>query len=152
MFVQSVLIVKIDDFKLSNNEIRRLRKIFHRNLYIMLSKIFNSILQHNILNTKFSLLSRDFKKYTMIIDGYIAYVPIIEKLRRIHQKCVFHKIMNQRTPVWKTTNNLEHQLKSEEYKLEKTLQKIQQLENQSKDKKRLKNKDKLKKKKQEKNN
>ena len=114
----------------------------------------------NIPNPKHPLLLHDLKKDTMITDGYAAYVPIIEKLQMTHQKCVFHKIMNQRTPVWKTTNKLERQLKSKENKLEKTLEKIQQLENQSKgqkcgriplkDKKRRKNKDKLKKKKQEK--
>ena len=114
----------------------------------------------NILNPKHPLLLCDLKKDTMITDGYAAYVPIIEKLQMNHQKCVFHKIMNQRTPVWKTTNKLERQLKSKKDKLEKTVEKIQQLENQSKgqksgrislkDKKRRKNKDKLKKKKQEK--
>ena len=114
----------------------------------------------DIPNPKHPLLLRDLKKDTMITDGYAAYVSIIEKLQMTHQKCVFHKIMNQRTPVWKTTKKLERQLKSKENKLEKTLEKIQQLENQSKgqkpgriplkDKKRRKNKDKLEKKKQEK--
>ena len=114
----------------------------------------------DIPNPKHPLLLSDLKKDTMITDGYTAYVPIIEKLHMTHQKCVFHKIMNQRTPVWKTTNKLERQLKSKEDKLEKTLEKIQQLENLSKgqkcgriplkDKKRIKNKNKLKKKKQEK--
>ena len=51
----------------------------------------------------------------MITDGYTTYVPIIEKLHMTHQKCVFHKIMNQRTPVWKTTNKIERQLKNKEY-------------------------------------
>ena len=50
----------------------------------------------------------------MITDGYTAYVSIIENLQMGHQKCVFHKMMNQRTPVWKTTNKLERQLKSKE--------------------------------------
>ena len=68
----------------------------------------------------------------MITDGYPAYAPIIEKLHMTPQKCVFHKIMNQRTPVWKTTNKLERQLKNKEDKLEKILEKIQQLEKQSK--------------------
>ena len=86
----------------------------------------------NLPNPKHPLLLRDLKKDTMITDGYTAYVPIIEKLQMTHQKCVFHKIMNQRTPVWKTTNKLERQLKSKEDKLEKTLEKIQQLENLSK--------------------
>lgn len=68
--------------------------------------------------------------------------------------------MNQRTPVWKTTNKIERQLKNKENKLKKTEEKIQQLEKLSKgqkpgriplkDKKRRKNKEKLKKKKQEK--
>ena len=114
----------------------------------------------NITNPKHPLLLRDLKKDTMITDGYTAYVPIIEKLQMTHQKCVFHKIMNQRTPVWKTTNKLERQLKNKENQLEKTQEKIQQLENLSKgqkpgkiplkDKKRRKNKKKLNKKKQEK--
>ncbi len=114
----------------------------------------------NIPNPKHPLLLGDLKKDKMITDGYATYVPIIEKLQMTHQKSVFHKIMNQRTPVWKTTKKLERQLKSKENKLEKTLEKIQQLENQSKgqkpgrislkDKKRRKNKDKLEKKKQEK--
>ena len=114
----------------------------------------------NILNPKHPLLLCDLKKDTMITDGYAAYVPIIEKLQMTHQKCVFHKIMNQRTPLCKTTNKQERQLKTKKDKLEKTVEKIQQLENQSKgqksgrislkDKKRRKNKDKLKKKKQEK--
>ena len=60
--------------------------------------------------------------------------------------------MNQRIPVWKTTNKLERQLKSKENKLKETEEKIQQLEKLSKgqkpgriplkDKKRRKNKDK----------
>ena len=104
----------------------------------------------NILNPKHPLLLSDLKKDTVITDGYTAYVPIIEKLLMTHQKCVFHKIMNQRTPVWKTTNKLQRQLENKENQLEKTLEKIQQLENQSKgqkpgriplkDKKRRKNK------------
>ena len=52
----------------------------------------------NIPNPKHPLLLSDLKKDTMITDGYTAYVPIIEKLHMTHQKCVFHKIMNQRTP------------------------------------------------------
>ncbi|WP_296848006.1 hypothetical protein [uncultured Methanobrevibacter sp.] len=96
----------------------------------------------------------------MITDGYTAYVSIIKNLQMDHQKCVFHKMMNQRTPVWKTTNKLERQLKNKENKLKKTDEKIQQLEKLSKgqkpgriplkNKKRRKNKEKLKKKKQEK--
>ena len=115
----------------------------------------------NTPNPKHPLLLSDLKKDTMITDGYAAYVPIIEKLQMTHQKCVFHKIMNQRTPVWKTTNKLERQLKNKKDKLEKTVEKIQQLEKQSKgqkpgriklkDKKRRKNKDKLKKEKTRKN-
>ena len=73
----------------------------------------------DIPNPKHPLLLGDLKKDTMITDGYATYVPIIEKLQMTHQKCVFHKIMNQRTPVWKTTNKLERQLKSKENKLEK---------------------------------
>lgn len=86
----------------------------------------------DITNPKHPLLLGDLKKDTMITDGYTAYVPIIEKLQMTHQKCVFHKIMNQQTPVWKTTNKLERQLKNKENQLEKTQEKIQQLENQSK--------------------
>ena len=52
----------------------------------------------NIPNPKHPSLLTDLKKDTMITDGYTAYVPIIEKLHITHQKCVFHKIMNQRTP------------------------------------------------------
>ena len=63
----------------------------------------------------------------MITDGYTAYVPIIEKLQMTHQKCVFHKIMNQRTPVWKTTNKLERQLKTKTHNQKpKTLTKMLQ--------------------------
>ena len=71
-----------------------------------------------------------------------------------HQKWVFHKMMNQWTPVWKTTNKLERQLKNKENKQKKQRKKIQQLEKLSKrqkpgpillkDKKRRKNKEKLK--------
>ena len=114
----------------------------------------------DIPNPKHPLLLRDLKKDTMITDGYTAYVSIIENLQMDHQKCVFHKMMNQRTPVWKTTNKLERQLKNKENKLKETEEKIQQLEKLSKgqkpgpiplkDKKRRKNKEKLKKKKQEK--
>ena len=113
-------------------------------------------------NPKHPLLLRDLKKDTMITDGYTAYVSIIEKLQMDHQKCVFHKMMNQRTPVWKTMAKLERQRKNKENKLEKTLKKIQELEKLSKgqnrgriplkDKKRRKNKDKLNMKKQEKRN
>ena len=114
----------------------------------------------NMPNQKHPLLLRDLKKDTMITDGYGAYISIIENLQMNHQKCVFHKMMNQRTPVWKTTNKLERQLKNKENKLKETEEKIQQLEKLSKgqkperipqkDKKRRKNKQKLKKKKQEK--
>ncbi len=69
----------------------------------------------DIPNPKHSLLLTDLKKDTMITDGYTTYVPIIEKLHMTHQKCVFHKIMNQRTPVWKTTNKIERQLINKEY-------------------------------------
>ena len=69
----------------------------------------------------------------MITDGYTTYVPIIEKLHMTHQKCVFHKIMNQRTPVWKTTNKLERQLKNKENQLEKT-KKYNNSKNNPKDK------------------
>ena len=61
----------------------------------------------------------------MIADGYTAYVPIIEKLHMTHQKCVFHKIMNQRTAVWKITNKLQRQLENKENQLEKIEEKIQ---------------------------
>ena len=61
----------------------------------------------NMPNPKHPLLLRDLKKDTMITDGYGAYISIIENLQMDHQKCVFHKMMNQRTPVWKTTNKLE---------------------------------------------
>ena len=114
----------------------------------------------DVSNPKHPLLLRDLKRDTMITDGYTAYVPIIESLQMDHQKCVFHKMMNQRTTVWKTMAKLERQLKSKENKLEKTLKKIQELEKLSqgqkrgriplKDKKRRKNKDKLNMKKQEK--
>ena len=77
----------------------------------------------DIPNPKHSLLLTDLKKDTMITDGYTTYVPIIEKLHMTHQKCVFHKIMNQRTPVWKTTNKIERQLKNKENQLEKTKEK-----------------------------
>ena len=86
----------------------------------------------NIPNPKHPLLLNDLKKDTMITDGYTAYVPIIEKLHMTHQKCVFHKIMNQRTPVWKITNKLQRQLENKENQLEKTEEKIQQLEKLSK--------------------
>ena len=69
----------------------------------------------------------------MITDGYAVYVSIIEKLHMTHQKCVFHKIMNQRTPVWKTTNKLERQLKNKENQLEKT-KKYNNSKNNPKDK------------------
>ena len=114
----------------------------------------------DVSNPKHPLLLRDLKRDTMITDGYTAYVPIIESLQMDHQKCVFHKMMNQRTTVWKTMAKLERQLKSKENKLEKTLKKIQELKKLSqgqkrgriplKDKKRRKNKDKLNMKKQEK--
>ena len=86
----------------------------------------------NMPNPKHPLLLRDLKKDTMITDGYSAYISIIENLQMNHQKCVFHKMMNQRTPVWKTTNKLERQLKSKENKLKETEEKIQQLEKLSK--------------------
>ena len=73
----------------------------------------------NIPNPKHPLLLYDLKKKDSIItDGYATYVPIIEKLHITHQKYAFHKIINQRRLVWKTTNKLERQLKSKEDKLE----------------------------------
>ena len=64
----------------------------------------------------------------MISDGYNAYVPIIEKLHYDSIKMsIFIKIINQRTPMWKTTYKMERQLQRKEDKLEKT-QKIQQLQ------------------------
>ena len=87
-------------------------------------------------NPKHPLLLRDLKRDTMITYGYTAYVSIIESLQMDHQKCVFHKMMNQRTSVWKTMAQLERQLKSKENKLERTLKKIQELEKLSKRQKR----------------
>lgn len=59
----------------------------------------------DITNPKHPLLLGDLKKDTMITDGYTAYVPIIEKLQMTHQKCVFHKIMNQQHPYGKQQTN-----------------------------------------------
>lgn len=91
----------------------------------------------------------------MVTDGYAEYVLIIEKLNMAHQKCIFHKIMNQRMPIWKTTSKVKRQLQNKENKLEKTkekntttrksIQRTKTGENSPKRQKRLNNKEKLKK-------
>ena len=151
MFARPVLIVKIT--WILNDQIMKSEEFDKYFIEIFMTHSLKDLTVYSnpdIPNPKHPLLLTDLKKDTMITDGYAAYVPIIEKLHMTHQKCVFHKIMNQRTPVWKTINQLERQLKSKEDKLEKTLEKIQQLENQSKGQKRgrIPLKDKKKKKKQ----
>lgn len=51
----------------------------------------------------------DKTKKILITDGHTAYPEIIKNINLEQQKCTFHKIQNQRTPVWKKIHRLEKQ-------------------------------------------
>lgn len=71
---------------------------------------------------KYSLENQ--KRKILITDGHTAYPEIIQKLNLKQQKCTFHKIQIQRTPVWKKIHRLERQNKSKQKQINKNLEKI----------------------------
>ena len=71
---------------------------------------------------KYSLENQ--KRKILITDGHTAYPEIIQKLNLKQQKCTFHKIQVQRTPVWKKIHRLERQNKSKQKQINKNLEKI----------------------------
>lgn len=71
---------------------------------------------------KYSLENQTRK--ILITDGHTAYPDIIKKLNMKQQKCVFHKIQNQRTPVWKKIHRLERKNKSKQNQINKNQEKI----------------------------
>ena len=71
---------------------------------------------------KYSLI--DKTKKILITDGHTAYPDIIKSLNLKQQKCTFHKIQNQRTPVWKKIHRLERQNKNKQKQINKNLEKI----------------------------
>lgn len=71
---------------------------------------------------KYSLENQ--KRKILITDGNTAYPDIIKRLNMKQQKCVFHKMQNQRTPVWKKIHRLERKIKSKENQINKNIEKI----------------------------
>ena len=59
----------------------------------------------NTPNPPHPLLLPDLKKDTLIGDGLSEYPNIAKKNNMNFHPCGFHKIMNQRTPVWKRQKN-----------------------------------------------
>ena len=71
---------------------------------------------------KYSLMDKN--KKILITDGYLSYPDIIKKLNMKQQKCTFHKIKNQRDPVWKKIHRIERKNKSLQNQIKKNLEKI----------------------------
>ena len=73
----------------------------------------------NTPNPPHLLLVPDFKKETLIGDGLREYPTIAQKANMDFHPCVFHKIMNQRIPTWKTQRRIERKIQSHKRKIEK---------------------------------
>ena len=86
----------------------------------------------------------DFKKNTLIGAGLKEYPAIAKKANMEFHPCVFHKIMNQRTPVWKKQRILERKLKTNKDKIEKNKEKINEYQEKYKGQGKIRKSDKLK--------
>ena len=78
----------------------------------------------NTPNPPHHLLLPDLKKDTLIGDGLSEYPNIAKKNNMDFHPCVFHKIMNQRTPIWKRQKGLQRKIESNKKKIEKNKQRI----------------------------
>lgn len=80
----------------------------------------------NTPNPPHPILVPDFKKDTLIGDGLREYPAIAKKANMDFHPCVFHKIMNQRMPVWKKQRILERKIKTNKHKIKKNNEKIKE--------------------------
>ena len=92
----------------------------------------------------------DFKKNTLIGDGLKEYPAIAKKANMEFHPCVFHKIMNQRTPVWKKQRILERKLKTNKDKIEKNKEKINEYQEKYKGQGKIRKSDKIRRKQKDK--
>lgn len=70
---------------------------------------------------------KGLKLKAIVTDGHQAYPSIIEALKAIHQKCVFHKMQNLMKRVSKTIRKSRRKITTNEEKIEKNNQKISEL-------------------------
>ena len=103
-------------------------------------------------NPPHPLLLPDLKKDTLIGDGLKEYPNIAKKNNMDFHPCGFHKIMNQRKPIWKIQKRLFKKIESNKKKIEKNNEKINRYYEKykgqfkkigNKDKKRRREKDKV---------
>ena len=103
-------------------------------------------------NPPHPILLPDLKKDTLIGDGLKEYPNIAKKNNMDFHPCGFHKIMNQRKPIWKIQKRLLKKIESNKNKIEKNNEKINRYYEKykgqfkkigNKDKKRRREKDKV---------
>ena len=103
-------------------------------------------------NPPHPILLPDLKKDTLIGDGLKEYPTIAKKNNMDFHPCGFHKIMNQRKPIWKIQKKLLKKIESNKNKIEKNNEKINKYYEKykgqfkkigNKDKKRRREKDKV---------
>ena len=103
-------------------------------------------------NPPHPILLSDLKKDTLIGDGLKEYPHIAKKNNMDFHPCGFHKIMNQRKPIWKIQKRLLKKIESNKNKIENNNEKINKYHEKykgqfkkigNKDKKRRKEKDKV---------
>ena len=103
-------------------------------------------------NPPHPILLPDLKKNTLIGDGLKEYPNIAKKNNMDFHPCGFHKIMNQRKPIWKIQKRLFKKIESNKKKIEKNNEKINRYYEKykgqfkkigNKDKKRRREKDKV---------
>ena len=103
-------------------------------------------------NPPHPILLPDLKKDTLIGDGLKEYPNIAKKNNMDFHPCGFHKIMNQRKPIWKIQKRLLKKIESNKNKIENNNEKINKYHEKykgqfkkigNKDKKRRKEKDKV---------
>lgn len=103
-------------------------------------------------NPPHPILLPDLKKDTLIGDGLKEYPHIAKKNNMDFHPCGFHKIMNQRKPIWKIQKRLLKKIESNKKKIEKNNEKINKYYEKykgqfkkigNKNKKRRKEKDKV---------
>ena len=103
-------------------------------------------------NPPHPILLPDLKKDTLIGDGLKEYPNIAKKNNMDFHPCGFHKIMNQRKPIWKIQKRLFKKIESNKKKIEKNNEKINRYYEKykgqfkkigNKDKKRRREKDKV---------
>ena len=80
-------------------------------------------------NPPHPILLPDLKKDTLIGDGLKEYPTIAKKNNMDFHPCGFHKIMNQRKPIWKIQKKLLKKIESNKNKIEKNNEKINKYSN-----------------------